>query len=81
MQHQLENKDAYLLYGSPGEDMWEGSAYLSEHLTDVKFSKKIEKTDFTQSAFNLNQYNGYGVAICSMSGKDSPIDFITCRCF
>jgi len=66
---------AYLFYGAPGADIWEGMAYLSVNLDDIQGSKKIEKAKTGSN--NINQYNGFATAICQMSGVDEPIDFIT----
>ena len=52
---------------------------MTKNLVNIETSKRIEESDGTQNQFNLNQYTGYGVAICAMSGKDSPIDLITCE--
>ena len=74
VQYRDDDK-SYLLYGAPGVDIWEGSAYLAESLDDVKFFKKIDKMD--PGPRDFNQYNGYAVAICKMSGDNHPLDFVT----
>ena len=75
VQLQEDEDKSYLLYGAPGVDIWEGSAYLAESLDDVKLSKKIDKRNV--DPWDFNQYIGYAVAICRMSGPDNPLDMIT----